>query len=144
MGVNSGTFARPWQQLARTGVCLCGFILFAVEVRAVSLTLVVTNITMPSGRTFQMPLTGSDPDGRPLKFSATVSNKKALTAVLAPSTNPSLVLNVSGVNSNNQAFTGNVVLQLFRDLTPLTTGRIIDLVNSNFYNGLIFQRVIAG
>lgn len=109
-----------------------------------SLTLVVTNITMPSGRTFQMPLTGSDPDGQPLKFSATVSNKKALTAVLAPSTNPSLVFNVSGVNSNNQAFTGNVVLQLFQDLTPLTTGRIIDLVNSNFYNGLIFQRVIAG
>lgn len=109
-----------------------------------SLTLVVTNITMPQGRTFQMPLSGFDPDGMPLKFSATVSNKKALTAAFAPSTNPSLVLNVSGVDSNNQAFTGNLVLQLFQDLTPLTTGRISDLVNSNFYNGLIFQRVIAG
>jgi len=60
----------------------------------------------------------------------------------ASSSNRSLLINVSGVDSNNNPFTGNLVLQLFEDLTPLTTARIIDLVNSNFYNGLIFQRVI--
>lgn len=142
--VNLGIFSRSWRQLARTAVCLCGLVLFAVEARAVSLTLVVTNITMPSGRTFQMPLSGFDPDGQPLRFSATVSNKKALTVAFAPSTNPSMVLNVSGVDATNGAFTGNLVLQLFQDLTPLTVGRISDLVNSNFYNGLLFQRVILG
>ena len=52
-------------------------------------------------------------------------------------------MNVSGVDSNNNAFTGNIQLQLFEDLTPLTTGHIISLVNSNFYNGLLFQRVIS-
>jgi peptidyl-prolyl cis-trans isomerase A (cyclophilin A) len=141
--MNSGTYLRSWQQVARIA-CLCGFVLFAVKAQAVSLTLVVTNITIPEGRTFQMPLTASDPDGLPLKFSATVSNKKALTATFAPNTNPSLVLNVSGVDANDQAFTGNLVLQLFQDLTPLTTAHIIDLVNSNSYNGLLFQRVIQG
>ncbi|HXI84921.1 MAG TPA: peptidylprolyl isomerase [Verrucomicrobiae bacterium] len=108
-----------------------------------SLTLVVTNITMPRGQTFQMPLTGSDPDGQPLRFSATV-DKKGVTAAIAPSSNPSLVLNVSGVDGNGDPFTGDLRLQLFADLTPKTTGRIIDLVNSNFYNGLIFHRVIQG
>jgi hypothetical protein len=126
---------------ARMAVCFGVFGLFAVEARAVSLSLVKTNITMPAGRTFQMPLTGSDPDGLPLKFSARVSNQKALKTAMAPSSNRSLVFNVSGVDANNQPFTGNLVLQLFEDLTPHTTARIIDLVNSNFYNGLIFQAI---
>jgi cyclophilin family peptidyl-prolyl cis-trans isomerase len=143
MGVNLVIFRRCLQVWARAAICLGVFVLFAAEARAVSLSLVTNNISMPSGRTFQMPLTGSDPDGLPLKYSATVSNKKGVTAALAPSSNRSLVLNVSGVNSNNQAFTGNVVLQLFEDLTPHTTARIIDLVNSNFYNGLLFFRVIS-
>lgn len=127
--------------LARTALCICVFVLFVAEARAVELTLVRTNVTMPSGRTFQMPITASDPDGQPLHFAATVSNKK-VTAVFAPSSNRSLLINVSGVDSTNGAFTGTMVLQLFEDLTPLTTARIIDLVNSNFYDGLIFHRVI--
>ena len=143
MRVNPLIFRRSLQLWARAMVCFGVFILFAVEAHAVSLTLVTNNITMPRGQTFQMPLTGSDPDGQPLRFSATVSNKKGVTAAIAPRSNPSLVLNVSGVDSNSQPFTGNLVLQLFQDLTPHTTGRIIDLVNSNFYNGLIFHRVIT-
>jgi large repetitive protein len=119
-------------------------VLFAVEARAVSLTLETTNITTFAGQTFQMPLTASDPDGQPLKFSATVSNKKAITATIAPRSNRSLLLNVSGVDGNNQPFTGNLQLQLFEDLVPHTTSRIIDLVNSNFYNGLLFWRVAKG
>ena len=88
-----------------------------------------------------MPITASDPDGQPLHFAATVSNKK-VTAVFAPSSNRSLLINVSGVDATNGVFTGNLVPQLFEDLTPLTTARIIDLVNTNFYDGLIFHRVI--
>ena len=143
MGVNPLIFRRSLQSWVRAAVCFGVVVLFAVEARAVSLTLVTNNITMSRGQTFQMPLTGSDPDGQPLRFSATVSNKKGVTAAIAPSTNPSLVLNVSGVDSNSQPFTGNLVLQLFQDLTPHTTARIIDLVNSNFYDGLIFHRVIS-
>jgi cyclophilin family peptidyl-prolyl cis-trans isomerase len=129
--------------LARTALCICVFVLFVAEAGAVELTLARTNVTMPSGQTFQMPITASDPDGQPLHFAATVSNKK-VTAVFAPSSNRSLLINVSGVDATNGAFTGAMVLQLFEDITPLTTARIIDLVNSNFYNGLLFQRVIKG
>jgi peptidyl-prolyl cis-trans isomerase A (cyclophilin A) len=117
--------------------------LLAEPGQAVSLSVWTNNIVMPENRTFQMPITASDPDGQPLKFAATVSNKK-LTAVFAPSSNPSLLINVSGVDSNNNPFTGNLVLQLFADLAPTTTVRIVTLVNSNFYDGLVFQRVIEG
>ena len=122
-------------------ICVGTLVVFAAPVRAVSLTLWTNNIVMPENRTFQMPITASDPDGQPLHFAATVSNKK-VAAVFAPSSNRSLLINVSGVDAANGAFTSNLVLQLFEDLTPLTTARIIDLVNSNFYDGLIFHRVI--
>src|ERR1017187_1021437 len=143
MRVNPSIFWRSLQLWARVAVCFGVFVLFAVEARAVSLALEMTNITTYAGQTFQMPLTASDPDGQPLKFSATVSNKK-ITATIAPSSNRSLLLNVTGVDASNQLFTGDLQLQLFEDLVPHTTARIIDLVNSNFYNGLLFQRVIQG
>jgi len=136
-------FSRTIQILGCAAIYACGLALWVEPARAVSLTLWTNNIVMPENRTFQMPISASDPDGQPLKFAATVSNKK-LTAAFAPSSNRSLLINVSGVDSNNNPFTGNLVLQLFEDLTPLTTARIISLVNSNFYNGLLFQRVISG
>src|SRR5271170_6488879 len=136
-------FSRTIQTLTRVAICACGLVLSAGPAGAVSLTVWTNNIVLPENRTFQMPITASDPDGQPLHFAATVSNKK-LTAVFAPSTNRSMVINVSGVDSNNNPFTGNLVLQLFEDLTPMTAARIISLVNSNFYNGLVFQRVIEG
>lgn len=109
--------------------------------QAVTLTLWTNNIVMPKDRTFQMPITASDPDGQPLKFDATISNKK-LKAVFAPSSNRSLLINVSGVDASNAPFSGDLVMQLFEDLAPTTTARIVTLVSSNFYNGLIFHRVI--
>ena len=134
-------FPRPLPALVHTAICVGALVVFAAPARAVSLTLWTNNIAMPENRTFQMPITASDPDGQPLHFAATVSNKK-VTAVFAPSSNRSLLINVSGVDATNGVFTGNLVLQLFEDLTPLTTARIIDLVNTNFYDGLIFHRVI--
>jgi peptidyl-prolyl cis-trans isomerase-like 1 len=89
-----------------------------------------------------MPLTASDSGGGPLKFSVSIK-PKVLAATIAPASNRSLVLNVSGVDSNNAPFAGDLVLQLYEDLTPRTTARIIDLVNSNFYNDLTFHRVIT-
>jgi len=38
---------------------------------------------------------------------------------------------------------GNFAIELFEDKAPVTTKNFIDLVNRNFYNGLIFHRVIA-
>ncbi len=56
-----------------------------------------------------------------------------------------LIITTNGVTTyvtNSTAVTGDLVLELFEHLTPKTTARIISLVNSNFYNGLIFHRVM--
>ena len=118
--------------------------LLTTEVRAVTLTLATNSIVIPSeGQTFQMPLSGSDPDGQPLTFSAK-TNAKQLRTTFAPRSNRSVVMNVSGVDANTNAFTGDIQMQLFEDLTPMTAERFINRTSTNFYDGLIFHRVIKG
>ena len=77
-----------------------------------------------------------------VSFSATSSNGNVTATVLTGGR--SLDLNVSGVDSNNVAFTGDIIIRLFENLAPNTTAHIISLAQSGFYNGLIFHRVISG
>jgi len=84
-------------------------VLLALPARAGELTLYTTNISMPAGRTFQMPLTGNDPSNGPLKFAVvSILPKGALTATFSPSTNRSLLLNVTGISGD---FTNATALQ---------------------------------
>lgn len=39
---------------------------------------------------------------------------------------------------------GSFTAEIYDDLMPITAGNFIDLTNSNFYNGLIFHRVVRG
>ncbi|MCB9813016.1 MAG: peptidylprolyl isomerase [Pseudomonadales bacterium] len=39
---------------------------------------------------------------------------------------------------------GTIVLDLFREKAPLTTANFLDLIDSGFYDGIIFHRVIPG
>ena len=39
---------------------------------------------------------------------------------------------------------GNVTIELFTDLMPVTAGNFVELANSGFYDGLHFHRVIRG
>ncbi|MCM1164523.1 MAG: peptidylprolyl isomerase [Lachnospiraceae bacterium] len=39
---------------------------------------------------------------------------------------------------------GEIKLELYEDKAPITVRNFLDLVNSGFYNGLIFHRVIDG
>jgi hypothetical protein len=120
---------------------LCGVL--ACSAQAVEINLVTTNIVVPAGRSFQMPLTGDDGTGGPVTFTVvSISNKSVLSAGISPAANRSLVLDVSGVDATNAPFSGELVLQLFEDLTPVTTARIIELASSGFYDGLTFHRVI--
>jgi cyclophilin family peptidyl-prolyl cis-trans isomerase len=120
---------------------ICLGALWTIPVRAIQLDLVTNNVTMPSGRTFQMPLNGSDAGGGPLKYSVSIKNK-SVTGTIAPATNRSVDFNVSGVDATNGPFTGDLILQLYEDLTTNTTAHIINLVNSNVYNGLTIYRVV--
>jgi len=109
---------------------------------AVEISLIRTNIAVPAGRTFQMPITASDPSGGRLTFKVVSIKPKALTGTFAPASNRSLLLNVTGVDATNTPFTGDIVLQLYEDLTSNTITRVTALVDNDFYDGLTFHRVV--
>lgn len=110
-----------------------------------ALTVTLGNITAPPvlvGKHTYVPLEAIDTNGLPLTYSVTSANSSIQAGII--STGRLLVLNVSGKDSTGANFSGDLVLKLFEDKAPKTTARIIELVNSGFYNGLIFHRVVAG
>ena len=54
---------------------------------------------------------------------------------------PRVTLNIAGPTGPS---TGNIVIELYPDKAPVTVVNFINYVKSNFYNGLIFHRVISG
>jgi peptidyl-prolyl cis-trans isomerase A (cyclophilin A) len=46
--------------------------------------------------------------------------------------------------TNGQGVNGNIVISLAGDKAPLTVDNFLSYVNSGFYNGTIFHRVVAG
>ncbi|NQU10502.1 peptidylprolyl isomerase, partial [bacterium] len=99
------------------------------------------DIVLPSGLTFQVPIDGHSPIGSPLTFAVVSVSDSNVTAELTTG-NRSLRLLVTGKDPATNNFRGELIFQLFEDLAPATTGRIIDLVESNFYTGLTFHRII--
>ena len=59
----------------------------------------------------------------------------AITGV-SSGANPQVTLQITG------AVKGNIVLELYADQAPVTVANFIDYVQSGFYDGLIFHRVI--
>lgn len=92
----------------------------------------ISDITMTAGVPMYVALNGTDTDGDTLSFSATSSNG-ALTGSV-PAGNRSMKISVTGY--------GDMTFELFENLAPRTTARIIALANSGFYNGLTFHRII--
>src|SRR5207244_1656869 len=74
-----------------------------------------------------------------ISYSVSVNNSN-VTATLAPVTNRSIKIDID-LNNDGTA-DGTLTLQLFDDLTRFTTDRIVELINSNFYDNLTFHRVI--
>lgn len=110
-----------------------------------ALTVTLGTITAPPvlvGKHTYLPLEAIDSNGLPLTYSVTSANNSINANII--STGRLIVMNVSGKDSTGANFSGNLVLKLFEDKAPITTARIIELVNSGFYNGLIFHRVISG
>jgi cyclophilin family peptidyl-prolyl cis-trans isomerase len=92
------------------------------------------NVTMAAGTTMYVPLNSTDA-GQTVTYSVTASDASKLTPVIMPSTDKTLQLNVlvNGV-------TETMNFQLFDGLSPNTTAKIEQLVNSGFYNGLQIYR----
>lgn len=107
----------------------------------------ISNVTVLAGAPLNIPLNGADTAGDALTFTVTNDTVPGLVTTVSPSTDRSLKIHVhhDGDTTNpasDPSFDGDVVIQLFEDLAPKTTARIVELANSQFYNNLIFHRII--
>ena len=75
----------------------------------------INNIQVPGGKSVLVPLTGTDGLGGPISYSFSASNANVQTSLVSTASK-SLVLNVSGTDSSNNPFTGQLVIHLFEDL----------------------------
>jgi len=92
----------------------------------------LADVTLLSGSPLHIPLNGSDADDQALTFSASTDNNDVTTYV--PDGNRSIEIDV-------QDF-GVMTFELYEDKAPRATEQIIELAQSNFYDGSIFHRVI--
>jgi cyclophilin family peptidyl-prolyl cis-trans isomerase len=92
-----------------------------------------TPLNVPAGKTLFVPVTATDADGNPLTYTATSSNSQ-ITVNPRNNPHPYLDITVAGY--------GDMIFQLFDDLTPNSVAIISGLVKSGFYDNLTFHRVV--
>lgn len=101
----------------------------------------IGNAQFIGGQDLYVALDGSDPNG-PVTYTANSSNGSVTATVLTGGR--SISMTVSGKDSSGNDFSGTLTFRLFEDVAPITTARIISLIQSGFYNGLSFHRIIDG
>jgi len=89
-------------------------------------------LNIPVGKTLVVPISAVDPAGGSVSYTVTSSNPDV--TVTQHTGNNFLEMTVAGF--------GTMEFELFNDLTPQSVAAISGLVNSGFYNGLTFHRVI--
>ena len=95
----------------------------------------IADVTVLAGSPLIIPLNGIDPDGDALSFTATSADTSVLN-VDVPVGNRSLRFSVDGF--------GDMVFELFENLAPRATNRIIELAEQDFHENIIFHRIIDG
>ncbi len=93
----------------------------------------IGNQTVFTGSPLHIPIDAYDPDGGPLTVTVSVANPALLQASVL-SGNRSIRVDMQGY--------GDMVFELFEDRAPVASGRVIELANSGFYDGIIFHRVV--
>lgn len=115
----------------------------AVTAAAITPSLSINQLVandLPATKDELIPVSITNGSSNPVTYTVQSSNSNVTATVVTGGR--SLKLTVSGVDSNNIAFSGDIVFRLFENEAPITTARIIELVNANFYDGLKFHRVI--
>lgn len=103
----------------------------------------IADVTSPQDLGVQVALDGSG-GGSPVETFAVTSSNPAVRATVARGDFLSLNVTHTSSGAGDPSFTGTLVFQLFDDLTPLTTAKIKQLVNSGFYTNKNFHRITAG
>ena len=94
----------------------------------------ISDVTVLAGSPLFIPLNGLDQDGDNLTFTAETSADSSLLNVDVPVGNRSIRFGVDGF--------GDMVFELFENLAPRATDRIIELAEDGFHEDIIFHRVI--
>lgn len=107
---------------------------------AITLTETPTFDTLPDVQVEQraplhVPVDAYDPDGDPLTITVTSSDPSLIQADVLQG-NRSVRFDVQGY--------GDMVFELFEQRAPRPSGRVIELAQDGFYDGIIFHRVIDG
>jgi peptidyl-prolyl cis-trans isomerase B (cyclophilin B) len=92
----------------------------------------IADVSVPSGKTLFVPVSATDTDGNPLTYTVSSDNNDVSSTVL--SGGPFLDISVANF--------GDMTFRLFPEYAPNTVQQISNLVNSGFYNGLTFYRVV--
>ncbi|MDO4576160.1 MAG: putative Ig domain-containing protein [Planctomycetia bacterium] len=98
----------------------------------------VDSVTISSGSAYYLVLDGQDADGDTLTYQVSTSNKYLEYQLLEAENNRSIAIETNK---------GTMTFQLFEELAPQTTARILDLVERGYFNStedstLLFHRVV--
>lgn len=95
----------------------------------------VGNQTVQIGSPLHLPIDAYDPDDPALTVTVSVANTNLLDAEVL-SGNRSIRIDM--------ATYGDMVFEMFEQRAPVASGRVIELAQADFYDGIIFHRVIDG
>ncbi|MCO6045580.1 peptidylprolyl isomerase [Aeoliella sp. ICT_H6.2] len=90
--------------------------------------------TLLVGSPLHIPLDGYDPNGEPLTYEVSTDNAGVTATLLTD--NRSMRIAVEGY--------GDMVFELFEDRASRATDRVIELADDDFYDDVIFHRVVNG
>ena len=101
-------------------------------------------LTLLNAAPLQVPLDGFDADGDVLTYQVSSSNPNVVAEFHEGNRSMRIhVVHAGDGTAADPAFEGDMVLELFEDDAPRTTAHIIQLIqDDNFYNGIIFHRIV--
>src|SRR5258707_14868033 len=94
----------------------------------------------PVARTLMVRVTAIDAAGNAVTYTVS-SSSSGVTASVRPAAN-STYLDIHVTSAAPNTIDGDMIFQLFGDITPNTVSMITSLVNKGFYDNLIFHRVV--
>jgi cyclophilin family peptidyl-prolyl cis-trans isomerase len=105
-----------------------------------SLTLdPISSVNVPGGKTLIVPLTATSTS--PVTYSVSSDNPQVTTQLHTGDPFLQLTLSDPGVAGIDGQ---TITIQLFPEIAPNNVQRLMNMVNSGFYNGLSFYRIVPG